>query len=255
MGYQPTVAQLFLVVNMDQVVTFVVDYVSRVPLWQIYLIITLIAYAENILPPVPGDVLVAFGGYLASLNLLNIPILWLLTVVASILGFMSMYRIGSFLGHPFLEKATHLSAAGINNEREGWSPTCKNVRSFLSVRGLRDELARLVMRYAKPEYIQKGLGWMRKYGQWIVVSNRFLAGTRSVIALTAGASHMSVVPTILSASISSMLWNSLLLYGGWFLGDNWRIIGRYLEQYSLAILVVLLLFLVFGYLWYKLRKK
>jgi membrane protein DedA with SNARE-associated domain len=111
------------------------------------------------------------------------------------------------------------------------------------------------MKFANPQYIEKGLNWMQNYGQWIVVSNRFLAGTRSVIALTAGASRMPILPTIMSATLSSVLWNSLLLYAGWFLGDNWRIIGQYLEQYSKAILVVLMLSLGFAYLWYKLRKK
>lgn len=240
---------------MDHVISLIVDYVSQVPLWQVYLIITLIAYTENILPPVPGDVMVAFGGYLASLNLLDIPMLWVLTVAASIAGFMTMYRIGLFLGRPFLEKTQKDAGSVFIDQHDNMHSARKGIQGYLSLSTFRDGLSRLVMKFANPQYIEKGLNWMQNYGQWIVVSNRFLAGTRSVIALTAGASRMPILPTIMSATLSSVLWNSLLLYAGWFLGDNWRIIGQYLEQYSKAILVVLMLSLGFAYLWYKLRKK
>jgi len=240
---------------MDHIISLIVDYVSQVPLWQVYLIITLIAYAENILPPVPGDVLVAFGGYLASLDLLDIPVLWVLTVAASIVGFMTMYKIGFFLGRPFLEKTQKDAGSEFTHHHDNMHSARKGIQGYLSLSAFRDGLSRLVMKFANPQYIEKGWNWMRNYGQWIVVSNRFLAGTRSVIALTAGASRMSILPTIMSATLSSVLWNSLLLYAGWFLGDNWRIIGQYLEQYSKAILIVLMLSLSFAYLWYKLRKK
>lgn len=240
---------------MDHIISLIVDYVSQVPLWQVYLIITLIAYAENILPPVPGDILVAFGGYLASLDLLDIPVLWVLTVTASIVGFMTMYRIGLFLGRPFLEKTQKDAGSEFTLQHDNMHSARKGIQGYLRLSAFRDGLSQLVMKFANPKYIEKGLHWMRNYGQWIVVSNRFLAGTRSVIALTAGASRMSIVPTIMSATLSSVLWNSLLLYAGWFLGDNWRIIGQYLEQYSKAILIVLMLSLGFAYLWYKLRKK
>ena len=80
---------------------------------------------------------------------------------------------------------------------------------------------------------------MHSYGQWVVISNRFLAGTRSVIALIAGASKLSIWPTVFSSAISSMLWNGVLVYAGWWLGDNWRRVGVYLEIYSQVILILL----------------
>jgi membrane protein DedA with SNARE-associated domain len=42
------------------------------------------------------------------------------------------------------------------------------------------------MRFIDMKYFERGRRWMQKWGQWVIVANRFLAGTRSVIAITAG---------------------------------------------------------------------
>ena len=96
---------------------------------------------------------------------------------------------------------------------------------------------------------------MHSYGQWVVVSNRFLAGTRSVIALIAGASKLSIWPTVLSSAISSMLWNGVLIYAGWWFGDNWRRVGVYLEAYSQFILVLLVFMGLMGFVYFSRKKQ
>ena len=51
---------------MADVINIIVDFIGQVSPIVIYLLLFLIAYLENIVPPVPGDVIVAFGGYLIS---------------------------------------------------------------------------------------------------------------------------------------------------------------------------------------------
>ena len=187
----------------DQVVQSVVDWVSIMDPAGIYLIITLIAYLENVLPPVPGDVLLAFGGYLAAEGLVGIVPLWGFTVLASVFGFMTMYWLGDKL------------EGQISENRHD----------------------HVLLKFLNYEYIHKGKKWMSKHGQWVVVSNRFLAGTRSVISLTAGISHLPVMKTIVNALISSAIWNALLLVAGWFVRDNWQVIGLYLSDYGKVILI------------------
>ena len=230
---------------MVEIINSVAQYIGQVSPMVIYLLLFLIAYAENVVPPLPGDVIVAFGGYLISLGSINGLGLWLGTVITSVLGFMTMYQMGSYLGGPLF------ASTSVSNE------PLKNVQSESSVgiiHSARNMLAKLILKYANPDYLQKGKQWMHRYGQWVVVSNRFLAGTRSVIALTAGASRLSVWPTILSACISSMFWNGVLIYGGWWLGDNWRRVGVYLEAYSQFILFLLVIFGFVALIYYQ-RKK
>lgn len=195
----------------DQIVQSIVDWISVVPPIGIYLIFFAIAYLENILPPVPGDVIVAFGGYLAADGVIDILPVWLLTVVASVFGFMTMY----WLGYKWGEQ--------IDNNRE----------------------SHFILRIIDYKYFARGKRWMKSYGQGVVLANRFLAGTRSVISLTAGMSRLKVWPTVFSSLISSVLWNSLLLGMGWVIKDNWRIIGEYLSGYGKGILVIVGVFVAY----------
>ncbi|MFV1883512.1 MAG: DedA family protein [Balneola sp.] len=201
----------------DQVVQTIVDWISVVPPISVYLIFTVIAYLENVLPPVPGDVLLAFAGYLAAEGLLSLPLIWVLTVLASVVGFMNMYWIGYKLGGQIEDK--------------------------------KDD--HILLRFINYRYFRKGKIWMYKYGQWVIFGNRFLAGTRSVISLTAGMSHLKISQTIINALISSALWNSILLFMGWFIRDNWQVIGGYLSTYGKVILVCIGVIVLARIMWSK----
>src|SRR5699024_8359256 len=83
---------------------------------------------------------------------------------------------------------------------------------------------------------------MGRWGQGVVLANRFLAGTRSVISLTAGISHTRVSYTVVSSTASSLLWNGILLGFGWIVHENWRVIGEYLSIYGWIILSAIVLF-------------
>lgn len=205
----------------DQIVQTIIDWISVFPPVGIYLIFTAIAYLENVLPPVPGDVLLAFSGYLAADGLLSLPLIWTLTVLASVIGFMNMYWIGRKLGGQINEK--------------------------------KDE--HILLKFINYRYFRKGKIWMYKYGQWVIFGNRFLAGTRSVISLTAGMSHLKISYTILNSFISSALWNAVLLFMGWVIRDNWQVIGGYLSAYGKVILVCISALIIARFLWSKLKVK
>lgn len=189
----------------DQIVQSVVEWISMVPPSGIYLILFGIAYVENLVPPMPGDVIVAFGGYLAAEGVISIVPLWGFTVIASVLGFMTMYWLGYTWGVQIEEK--------------------KNDH--------------LLLRFIDYKYFKRGKKWMGRWGQGVILANRFLAGTRSVISLTAGMSHLHLARTIVSSLISSILWNALLIGMGWVIRDNWKIIGEYLSNYGKVILLLI----------------
>lgn len=199
----------------DQIVQTIVEWVSAFPPVGIYLFFFAIAYLENILPPVPGDVLLAFGGYLAAEGVIGLGPVWILTVIASVLGFMNMYWMGFKLGG--------------------------------SIDSQRDE--HFLLRFINYRYFRKGKVWMYRYGQWVVFANRFLAGTRSVIAVTAGMSKLKINQTILNSFLSSVLWNTILLGMGWFVKDHWELIGEYLSAYGKVILVCIGIAILGRFLW------
>lgn len=186
----------------------------------IVLLIMLVAYTENVVPPIPGDLVIVFAGFLASEGIIRVVPVYLGTTISSVLGFISMYYVGVYLRG----KSKQL------NDPKFW------MRRFLD-----------------PRHLKKARKWMHRWGQWIVVGNRFLAGTRSVIAVTAGYSRTNLMITSVSALISSMLWNGLLMLAGYLIHENWQIIGKYLSVYSRSILILIIV--VSGLAWYVRKKR
>ncbi len=205
----------------DQFVQEMVQLINSLPPLSIYLVFFLVAYIENVVPPIPGDVLVAFGGYLAAESVIGLVPVFLLTTIASVIGFMSMYWIGSRWGMQIQK-----------DERRFW-----------------------LLRFIPLNYLNKVRTWMQRWGMGVVLANRFLAGTRSVISLTAGLSHTRISKTIICSAISSLLWNGILLGFGWVVHENWRLIGEYLSVYGKVILGALTLFVLIRLGFYYYRKK
>ena len=194
-----------------QFVQEMVQLINSLPPTSIYVVFFLVAYFENIVPPIPGDVLVAFGGYLAAEAVLGFVPILVLTTVASVIGFMSMYWIGSRWGVQIQQKKSRF-----------W-----------------------LLRFIPLEYLNKVRNWMQRWGMGVVAANRFLPGTRSVISITAGLSHTAITPTIIYSTISSILWNGILLGFGWVVHENWRLIGEYLSVYGKIILSIIGIIILF----------
>lgn len=206
---------------MEVYVQQIVEWIQTLSPFYIYLIFTFVAYLENIVPPIPGDVLVAFGGYLAAEQVINFGPVLLLTTIASVFGFMSMYAIGLYFGDR------------IEQERS---------RFWL-------------MRFIDVKYFDKINRWMGRWGQGVILANRFLAGTRSAISLTSGMTKTKVYATIINSFISSLLWNSILLIFGWVVHENWQVIGHYLNVYGWIVLIMIAILIVARVVYKRFRKK
>lgn len=207
---------------MEATLNEIVEWIFTLSPLSIYSVFFLIAYLENIIPPVPGDILVAFGGYLAAEQLVSFSLLLGITTIASVFGFMTMYAIGNHWGYK------------IEHQREKF----------------------WLMRFIDVKYFDKGKRWMERWGQGAILANRFLAGTRSVISITAGIYRTRVWTTVLSSAVSSVLWNFVLLMLGWIVHENWYEIGEYLNLYGQIVLVLIILAVSarFGYIFWKRRK-
>lgn len=192
-----------------------IDWINNLPPLSIYLVFFLIAYLENVIPPIPGDILVVFGGFLAAKGVILITPVYLLTTIASVLGFMSMYGLGRIWGNKIKTKS-----------HNSW-----------------------LLKHLGINYLPKVEKWMNRWGQWVIVANRFLAGTRSIISITAGISATDVKFTAMNSFISSLLWNALLILAGWLISENWQIIGHYLSIYSQIITVIIIIIIALRFFW------
>lgn len=170
------------------------------PVWA-YATLFLIAYGENVAPPIPGDMVVVFGGYLAGLGQLHLGMVVFLSTVGGALGFMTMFVIGARLGQSLLDP-----------DRFRWLPR---------------------------DGIEKAQRWIQTYGYGVVAANRFLSGARSVISLTAGMAQMDTKRTFWWCTVSALVWTGIISYAGYAVGDNWQVVVAYLRAYGRIILTLL----------------
>ena len=188
---------------MDELLAQFIQWLEELPLVWAYLTLLLIAYGENVVPPVPGDMAIVFGGYLAGMGELSLWMVILLAVIGGTLGFMTMYAAGVSLGH-----AVHESG------RFRWLPKRQLTRAE---------------------------AWLRRHGYSVVAANRFLSGVRAAISLGSGMARMDPWKTAACAALSAVLWVSLIAYAGYAVGDNWEVVSVYLSRYGYGVLGLLAL--------------
>lgn len=180
------------------------NYLHSLPDDLIYLFLGLSAFVENVFPPIPGDTIMAFGAFLVGIGRLDFLWVFISTTLGSLLGFMSLFWIGGYLGrHFFIEKD---------------------------------------YRFFKAKDIIKAEDWFRKYGYFLIALNRFFPGIRSVISIAGGISGLKVTGVMFLALISCGVWNILWIMLGYILGTKWEAfeakMSGILVKYNVAILIV-----------------
>ncbi len=187
------------------------NYLHSLPDALIYLLLGLSAYVENIFPPIPGDTITAFGAFLVGIGRLDFFGVYICTTLGSLLGFMTLFWLGLYLGRRFFIEKDY--------------------------------------RFFKAKDIIKAEAWYRKYGYVLVAFNRFLPGIRSVISLAGGISRLKVMGVVLLALLSCAVWNLIWILLGYVLGTKWEVfearISTILTRYNIIVLGFVALVVVF----------
>lgn len=184
----------------------------------IYLLLFFFAFIENVFPPSPSDVVIVVGASLiATTSIEFIPVLFI-TSVGSAIGFILMYYVGYFLSEKVLRSGK--------------------------------------LKFVSQDALNKTDEWFSKYGYWIILVNRFLPGTRSVISFFSGVHELHVGKTFIFALISAFVWNIIIIYLGMTLGNNVELIDYYLKTYSnIGIGITILVGIIFGIRYFLKKKK
>ncbi|MEJ2542809.1 MAG: DedA family protein [Calditrichaceae bacterium] len=183
-----------------------------------YAVLFLSAIIENVFPPIPGDTVTVIGAYLITQGNLGFWGVYLSTSTGSLVGFFIMYYFGLKFGRSF-------------------------VQSKFKAKIFSEEMF---------DRVEK---WFIKYGYWVILANRFLSGTRSVIALFAGFFHLEWYKVIILGLISALIWNGLLIYVGYLLGVNWGMITEIVSRYNKIVIALTVIAIVTYILIKRYRKK
>lgn len=198
----------------------VLDLFSTLTPFWIYVALFAFAYIENVFPPSPSDLVVVVAGSLIAKGVIGFFITFIVTTIGSVLGFMTLFYIGSQLDRKVVKAGK--------------------------------------VRYISIEAIDKAEAWFIKYGYLVILINRFLPGTRSVISFFAGLSELDFKKTVVLATLSALVWNAIIIYLGYVFGKNIEVIDKALGTYSNVVLVitgVVVLFFAIRYFIGKKKKK
>jgi len=161
----------------------VLNWLGSLPSAALYVILALVAATENFIPPIPADVIVAFGSFLAARSQRSpIP-----TIIAVVIG-----NVGGALG---------MFALGRRYGAE-W---------------IRHRLRR-VMGDGAEQRVQR---MYNQYGLPALFLSRFLPGVRAVVPPLAGAMRVPAAGAIAAIAVASAIWYTVLALLAYRLGSQW----------------------------------
>ena len=148
-----------------------------------YVILFGIIFMETglvVTPFLPGDSLLFAAGALAAMGSLNIIFLYILMLIAAIIGDTVNYWIGHKLGRGVFYKGS---------------------------------------RFFKKEYLEEAEAFYAKHGGAAILLGRFVPIVRTFVPFVAGVSKMSYKHFLAYNIIGGISWVSLFLFGGYWFGN------------------------------------
>jgi membrane protein DedA with SNARE-associated domain len=177
----------------------------------------LLILLENIIPPIPSEVILPLAGFRARTGALNVLTVWPAATAGSVLGALLLYGLGAWLGHERLHRlAGH--------------------RWFV---------------FASQKDIDRGDELFDEHGGKVVLFARCVPFLRSVVSIPAGISGMPVLRFTVLTAIGSGVWNAAFIGLGWVLGENWSTVERWLGPVSYVVIGLL----VVGLVWLMVRRR
>lgn len=168
-------------------------------------------FLESACMPVPSEIVLPFGGYLVSREVLSFWPAALAGTLGGVLGSSFAYGVGAYGGRPFLER-----------------------------------YGRYV--FIAPEDLLRADHLFEKYGTKIVFWARLMPVIRTFISLPAGIARMGFGRFLAYTIAGSLPWSVLFTYFGVKLGENWAQVRAVFEEFDLFIVggvVALVLFWIF----------
>ncbi|MEE1783163.1 DedA family protein [Streptomyces sp. SP17BM10] len=160
---------------------------------------------DTVLPFVPSEVILPVAGFAAGQGRLNLPAVIAWTTVGSVVGSWTVYAAGALLGR---DRTRALAA--------------------------RIPLVHL-------HEIDRAEAWFQRRGRAAVLLARMVPVVRSLISVPAGIQRMPLPAFTALTAIGSLVWNTVFVLLGYWLGDNWRLVEEYGRWVSTAVVALAVL--------------
>ncbi|MET4898190.1 DedA family protein [Sphingomonadaceae bacterium jetA1] len=188
------------------------DFILNLIAWGGYLGIFLLMALENIVPPIPSEVILGLGGMAVARGDMDMVPLILWGTAGTTVGNYAWYAVGRHIGY-------------------------ERFRPFVDRHG-----RWLTMEWRDVERLHR---FFVRHGGWVVFVFRFMPAFRTMISLPAGITRMPLGRFLLWTFAGSAIWNAILAYAGFWLGANFEVIDRYVGPAAILMTVAIAI----GYLW------
>ncbi|MEX0751259.1 MAG: DedA family protein [Dehalococcoidia bacterium] len=168
---------------------------------------------ENIFPPIPSELVLPLGGFLAAQGdfpgppVIAIPLTIVAATIGSLIGAVVLYAFGAIVSEA-------------------------RVRAFMRDYGK-------YFLVSEDDY-NRAESWFTDHGTQAVFIGRCIPGIRSIISIPAGVERMPMPQFLLFTAAGSAIWNTALIGAGAALGDQWERASDYVgvATYVVVALVV-----------------
>ncbi|MDX3384190.1 DedA family protein [Streptomyces niveiscabiei] len=160
---------------------------------------------ENLFPPLPSEVILPLTGFAAGQGVIGLPSALLWTTLGSVVGAVALYWIGALFGRERMHAL--------------W--------------------ARLPL--VKASDLERTEAWFARHGTKAVLLGRMVPIFRSLISVPAGVERMPLTVFVPLTALGSLLWNSVLVLAGYWLGDRWEVVETYVGIVSKVVLGVVVI--------------
>ena len=172
--------------------------------------ILLAMFLENLIPPIPSELIMPLGGFYVSQGQLGFFPVVLAGLIGTVIGALPWYGIGRL----------------VNEERlEQWLE--KNGR-WLGI---------------NPQELARSRKWFNRYGVSLVFWGRLVPGIRTLISVPAGVELMPIAPFLIWTTAGSLIWTLFLTITGFYLGDNYGNIEKWISPFSSIFKIIIITFI------------
>ncbi len=160
---------------------------------------------ENLVPPIPSEVILPLAGFQAHQGTLNPFAVWCAATLGSLTGAWVLYAVGAWLGYARLRRLSEK-------------------RWFI---------------IANPSDVERGHKLFERHGSWIVAAARCVPVLRSLVSLPAGVVGMPPLKFSLLTLLGAGVWNAVFITAGWHLSERWELVRQYSEPVGVVVIVLL----------------
>jgi membrane protein DedA with SNARE-associated domain len=177
-----------------------------------YVGIALLMALENIIPPIPSELIMPLAGFTVVQGKMNFSLVVIAGTFGSVIGATPWYFLGKLWG---LERTKTIA------DRYG---------KWLAFSG---------------KDVQKAKSWFDQKGETATALGRLFPGIRTYISVPAGISKMPLLPFLFYSTLGSLVWVSLLTVAGYLLGANYQLVATYLKPISVLVLLVIIALFIY----------